>query len=120
MAERFFPDAMPSPMADTITLPQGDYELTIPGASEDGATSGDLDLSGDLTLQGEGAARTVIDGGSIDRVLDVLAGAAVSISDITAAVVERRGVRTDALTTPTERVYRPADPDLCRHLRLSE
>jgi len=45
----------------------------------------------------------------------------VSIRDITPQVAERRErlADRDSLTTPTETVYRPADPELCRHLRLS-
>ncbi len=42
-----------------------------------------------------------------------------AIADVTDEVVRRRD-RHDALTTPRERVYRPADPDLCRWLRLSD
>jgi len=42
------------------------------------------------------------------------------ITDITPQVVERRALLRDrdALTTPTERVYRPEDPELIRHLRI--
>jgi hypothetical protein len=46
----------------------------------------------------------------------------VAIADITAQVDDRRDRLhdRDALTTPTETVYRPTDPALVRHLRLSE
>ena len=42
-------------------------------ASEDANASGDLDIldNGDLTIQGNGAANTIIDGGGIDRVFHV-------------------------------------------------
>ena len=43
--------------ADTITLPAGDYVLSIAGTDEDAAISGDLDLTGTVTLAGAGASR---------------------------------------------------------------
>ncbi len=68
---------------DTIDLPPGTYTLTIPGKSEDAATSGDLDVndagSAKLTIVGMGSGPndTVIAMGNdlvgtpLDRVLDV-------------------------------------------------
>src|SRR4051794_5814556 len=38
--------------ADTIALPSGRYELTLPGAGEDANASGDLDIASDLTIAG--------------------------------------------------------------------
>lgn len=63
---------------DTISVPAGTYTLTL-GPSDDefnfdGAREdiGDLDvLNDDLTINGAGAATTIIDGGSIDRIFDV-------------------------------------------------
>lgn len=55
--------------ADRILLPAGNYELTLHGAGEDDAASGDLDLKGRLKIVGDGAGQTVIDGGDLDRVL---------------------------------------------------
>ena len=42
-------------------------------ASENANVSGDLDIldGGDLTIQGNGNANTIIDGGAIDRVFDI-------------------------------------------------
>lgn len=71
--------------ADTIVLPAGIYVLTIPGANEDAAATGDLDITQDLTIIGAGAATTIIDGnGGVtgDRVLQ-LSGASVRISGVT-------------------------------------
>lgn len=71
---------------DTIIIPVGTYSLTIPGVNEDGALSGDLDITGNLTLSGAGSGKTIIDAGGIDRVLHVdpaCAGIAVNISGIT-------------------------------------
>ncbi len=72
--------------ADTITLPAGIYTLTIPGAGEDAAATGDLDITADLTINGAGAATTIIDGNGavlFDRVVHILAGTTVTISGLT-------------------------------------
>jgi hypothetical protein len=73
------------PGADTITLPAGTYTLSIPGADEDAAATGDLDITDDLTLTGADRDTTIIDGGAIDRVIDsALDGQSitVTISDV--------------------------------------
>ncbi|MCJ7708939.1 MAG: CSLREA domain-containing protein, partial [Anaerolineales bacterium] len=38
----------------TITLPAGAYTLSIAGAEEDAAATGDLDITDDVTIVGEG------------------------------------------------------------------
>jgi CSLREA domain-containing protein len=60
------------PGYDIIDLPAGTYTLTIPqdGTPNDGA-DGDLDVTDSVTIRGAGAAATIIDGGDIDRVLEV-------------------------------------------------
>ncbi|MEE9597348.1 MAG: choice-of-anchor Q domain-containing protein, partial [Acidiferrobacterales bacterium] len=68
--------------ADTLTLPAGTYTLTIPGAGEDAAATGDLDITDDLVITGNGAATTIIDGNGIDRVFEILSATA-TFSDIT-------------------------------------
>ena len=60
--------------ADIITLPAGTYKLTIAGTDENAAATGDLDITGDLTINGAGAATTIVDGGALDRVFDVISG----------------------------------------------
>jgi hypothetical protein len=57
------------PGADTVQVPAGTYLLTIPGANEDAAAAGDLDITDDLAVTGADRDLTVIDGGSLDRVL---------------------------------------------------
>jgi CSLREA domain-containing protein len=57
--------------ADTITLPAGTYTLSLAGASEDANATGDLDITSVITIDGADAASTTIDGGGLDRVLDV-------------------------------------------------
>lgn len=56
---------------DTITVPAGTYTLSLAGADEDSNATGDLDITSDVILVGAGRASTIIDGGGIDRVLDV-------------------------------------------------
>lgn len=65
------------PGADNVIVPAGVYTLTIPGANEDAGATGDLDITDDLTLTGAGAQATVIDGGGIDRVLEVTGTVAI-------------------------------------------
>jgi len=67
-------NAMPG--ADTIELPAGDFVLSIAGTGEDLGASGDLDIVDDVTVIGAGADATRIDGGGLDRVVDIHAGVA--------------------------------------------
>ncbi|MFQ5614113.1 MAG: PKD domain-containing protein [Anaerolineae bacterium] len=69
--------------ADAITLPAGTYTLALSGANEDGNATGDLDIMGHLTLNGAGAASTIINGGRIDRVLHIFSGVVVEINGVT-------------------------------------
>lgn len=70
---------------DTINLPAGTFTLSISGAGEEVAATGDLDVTGSLTITGAGARSTILDGGALDRVLDVdpaVTGITVSISSL--------------------------------------
>ena len=67
---------------DTITLPSGTYILNLVGA-DDLNQSGDLDVRSNITINGAGAATTIVDGNATDRVLDMILGAAFSLSNIT-------------------------------------
>ena len=60
------------PGAQTIWLPSGNYGLTIPGQDENGSRTGDLDITGDLTISGRGETQPVIDGGAMDRVIHIV------------------------------------------------
>jgi CSLREA domain-containing protein len=79
-----------TPGADTITLFPGIFELTIPPESsgenyvedEDNAIS-DLDISDHLTLVGVSVGTTTLASAMQDRVLQVLPGVEVRISDLT-------------------------------------
>lgn len=69
--------------ADTIILPVGTYVLTIAGTGEDAAATGDLDVTGDLTLSGNSATDTTINGNGIDRVIQITSTVTVSLSNMT-------------------------------------
>ncbi len=62
-----------TPAIDAIFLPSGTYTLTIPGPVEQNAATGDLDVTRDLILIGEGAETTRVVGPNDwdDRLLDV-------------------------------------------------
>jgi hypothetical protein len=60
-----------SGVADTINVPAGTYTLTLTGANEDAAATGDLDLTDSVSIVGLGAASTIIDGNLTDRVFDI-------------------------------------------------
>jgi hypothetical protein len=70
------------PNSDTILLPAGTIRLTIAGANEDNAATGDLDIKGNVTIKGKRSTSTVIDGNAIDRVFQVISGR-VQISGLT-------------------------------------
>jgi CSLREA domain-containing protein len=59
---------------DYIIVPAGTFVLTLTGASEDAAATGDLDISGGLIIQGAGAASTIVDGNLADRIFDIHPG----------------------------------------------
>jgi hypothetical protein len=71
---------------DTIVLDAHTYALARTGSDEDASASGDLDIDDDLVLQGAGADATIIDGGGLDRVLDLRPASAT------------RAIRVEALT----------------------
>src|SRR5207248_6124306 len=54
--------------SNSIFLPFENYNLTIAGAGEDNAASGDLDIKNDLTIRAGGV---IIDAQSLDRVFEV-------------------------------------------------
>jgi CSLREA domain-containing protein len=72
-----------APGADSIVVGPGVYGLTRAGMYENLAETGDLDVTGILTIQGAGADRVVIDGGGADRILDVLQDASLELRGVT-------------------------------------
>ena len=68
--------------ADTISIPEGTYTLTMEGAGEDLAATGDLDITEDVSITGAGMTKTIIDANSLDRALHQLGGS-LTLSDLT-------------------------------------
>ncbi|HXJ36139.1 MAG TPA: right-handed parallel beta-helix repeat-containing protein [Candidatus Eisenbacteria bacterium] len=90
---------------DVVSLGAGTYMLTIVGANEDAAASGDLDVTANLAIAGAGATLTTIDGnGAVthDRVLELIGSITVAISGVTVTggtmVQEGGGVRVNGAT----------------------
>lgn len=75
--------------ADVIVVPAGTYDLRLSPSGSDGAASGDFNLTAPVTIEGAGAATTVIDarnngaGTPLDRLFHVTAGGAYTISGVT-------------------------------------
>jgi len=59
----------------TITLPAGGYTITLAGGEEDAAATGDLDVTDDVTIVGEGVPS--INGNGLDRIFEVFNPAVV-------------------------------------------
>jgi CSLREA domain-containing protein len=76
--------------ADEIVVPAGTVTLTIAGAFEDAAATGDLDITDDLTVTGAGASVTFVDAAGLDRVFDV--GANVTLSGLTVRGGDAQGL----------------------------
>ena len=79
--------------SDTVVLPGGIYTL-VGGSGEDDNSSGDLDLTDDLSIEGEDESTTIIQAGGssplndkcadcVDRVLHIFSGAAVVVDNVT-------------------------------------
>jgi CSLREA domain-containing protein len=74
-------NALPGP--DIIKLKTALYMLTIPGRSEDGCATGDLDITDDLTIIGTGAQNTFINIDKLDRVFHIIGLFSISITNVT-------------------------------------
>jgi len=81
-----------NPGLDTITFSvNGAFTLTG-AANEDNGGSGDLDIKQSLTIQGNGIASTIIDGGGIERIFDVFPSAATTFT-LTGATLQNCDTR---------------------------
>jgi hypothetical protein len=79
--------------AYTILLPPGTYTLALrnppsakPGTDppeENSALTGDLDITGRVTIVGAGPNQTIVDGNNVDRVFDVGSAATATLMGIT-------------------------------------
>jgi CSLREA domain-containing protein len=94
--------------ADTIILPAGTYVLALPGAGENAAATGDLDITDPLTIVGAGKTSTLIHGNGLDRVLDIFDPTEISDVTITggdSGTESGGGIRvSNALTLTNSRV----------------
>jgi CSLREA domain-containing protein len=70
------------PGADTITVPAGTYTLSIAGAGENAAATGDLDVTQDVSITGAGMGVTIVDANNLDRAFHVVSGT-LQLSDLT-------------------------------------
>lgn len=71
------------PGEDTIYLLSGTYELTLPGAHEDHALTGDLDIWDNLIISGMGVDQTYIDANSLDRIFELFSGVSLTLRHLT-------------------------------------
>jgi CSLREA domain-containing protein len=67
---------------DRIVLSIGRYDLTRPGSGEELNATGDLDIRSEVLIEGSGPG-TVVDGGGIDRVIDVKTSGIAVVTSIT-------------------------------------
>ncbi|MEO1622626.1 MAG: Hint domain-containing protein [Cyanobacteria bacterium J06632_3] len=68
----------------TITLEAGTYTLSLRGRRENGAETGDLDITnGTITIRGAGENVTTINAADIDRIFDVRNGATLILEGVT-------------------------------------
>jgi CSLREA domain-containing protein len=78
---------------DIIVVPSGTYTLTIAGSAEDASATGDLDIAGDITINGAGAGSTIIDGNALDRVMDILYDGDSGYTVVLSGLTIQNGVR---------------------------
>jgi predicted outer membrane repeat protein len=67
----------------TIILPAGSYTLSVLGANEAAAATGDLDILAPIAVQGAGSGVTTIHGDGTDRIFDVRTTQGVTVSGVT-------------------------------------
>lgn len=68
---------------DEIILPKRIINLSIKGYGEDQCRTGDLDITSNLTIRGQGKLISIIDGNQIDRVFHIRGAWHVTLADLT-------------------------------------
>src|SRR6516165_3317635 len=68
--------------SNKILVPAGDFVLTIVRTGVEDGTNGELLITGNVTITGQGSGNTIVDGNALDRVVQVQSGN-VSISGLT-------------------------------------
>lgn len=69
--------------SNNIVLGAGTYVLSLAGASEDLAMTGDLDIHGTVCIRGVDATDTIIEGSGLDRVFHISTNATAYMQDVT-------------------------------------
>lgn len=75
-------NALNNPDGAVINLPAGNYGLTLAGAGENNAASGDLDVKTKITLVGASSSTTSVNANSLDRVFHVHPGANFTVQNL--------------------------------------
>jgi hypothetical protein len=68
----------------TICLPTGEYFLVLSGSQ--GVEHGDLDITGDVTITGDGPGLSIVNAGTLstdDRIFDIANGGTLNLSGVT-------------------------------------
>jgi CSLREA domain-containing protein len=74
-----------NPGLDTVIVPAGVHQLSIPGTNEYLSRTGDLNVFDDLEVRGDAHGRTTILGDGSDHVLSAYGRRTIAISDLTFA-----------------------------------
>ena len=80
---------------DTVMLPAGTFAITIPLVDDFSDADGSFYLNSSVDLVGAGADVTILDGGMLDRVLQVSFNGLATLSDLTIQNGSRSGVLVD-------------------------
>ena len=67
---------------DEIILTAGEYRIQITG-KDDSGLKGDFDIAEGVTIRGAGSGTTIINGGSVDRVLELRGSASATVIGVT-------------------------------------
>src|SRR5262249_30283740 len=81
---------------DVIVLPAGVYKMALAGADQTNA-AGDFDITESVTIKGQGAGTTVIDGAKVDRLFDLLGAINLTFASLTMRNGGPAGVHRGAL-----------------------
>lgn len=66
-----------------IHLCDGLYQLSLSGRHEDAGLTGDLDVYGQIVIEGHSLENTIIDAASLDRVFHVMPGSELTLKNLT-------------------------------------
>lgn len=84
---------------DTITVPEGNYVLTLAGAPENDAASGDLDINESVVINGGGQVTTTIDANGIEHIFHLPAAGSGSLTVTDMILREASDSAIDSVST---------------------